>query len=205
MVLPHTGEPVVQEIAPALHLLGLAMQLMPELHAAQVPAGVQTWFVPQLDPGESLLAPSTHTALPVVQEVTPCLHAVGLVVQVPPAVQLPQFPLAHTWPFPHAVPLARLVVVSVHTAAPVAHDTRPVLHGLGLVVQAVFSVQLTHAPFPSHTRLVPQVVPAFSLPVSSMQIAAPVVHETMPSLQWPGLVLQLEPLAQAEQTPPLQN
>src|SRR4051812_30633813 len=99
---------------------------MPEVQAAQVPAEVQTWLLPQVEPGGSLLAPSTHTGLPVVQETTPTLQAVGLVVQTPPALQLPQLPLAQTWPPPHAVPLGRLVVVSVHTAAPVAHETWPV-------------------------------------------------------------------------------
>ena len=96
-------------------------------------------------------------------------------------------------------------MVSVHTAAPVAQETWPVLHGLGLVVQAALAVQLTQPPLPLHTRLVPQAVPALSFAVSSTQTGLPVLQETVPSLHWLGFVVQAVPAAQATQTPALQN
>lgn len=68
------------------------------------------------------------------------------------------------------------------------------------------SVHAPQNPFPSHTRLEPQAVPAMTLPVPSTQVAAPVAHETTPRLHDDGLVLHAVPAAQATQVPePLQT
>ena len=56
-----------------------------------VPAGVHTWFMPQLTP-PILLAASTQACAPVEHDVVPSLHAFGLVMQATPAV--------HAWTSP---------------------------------------------------------------------------------------------------------
>jgi len=203
--LVQTEAPVSQAVTPTTHRLELVVHVALAVQAAQVPAAVQTLFVPQLVPGVSLVELSTQTSVPVVQDVMPSLQAEGLVVHAVPATQLPQLPLLQVWPEPHCVPFGRLVVPSSHVAAPEVHETRPALHGLGLVEHAPPVVQLAHAPVPSQTRLVPQVAPAAVSLVPSTQTAAPVVHETAPSLQRLGLVAQLAPSEQVLQTPALQN
>jgi len=115
---------------------------------------------------------------------------------------MPQNPLpSHTWLDPHAVPAPRLPVPSTHVAAPVAHDTMPLLHGDGLPLQPLPAVHDTHAPLALQTMLVPQLVPA-ALFVSSTQVMTPVVHELIPLTHaaW-GFVEHPWPEAQAVHWP----
>ena len=58
-------------------------------------------------------------------------------------------------------------------------------------------------PFPSHTWLVPQGVPATTFPDPSTHVAAPVAHEVMPVLHGDGFPLQPVPAVQATQVPEL--
>src|SRR5262249_40225911 len=63
----------------------------------------------------------------------------------------------------------------------------------------------TQLPPPSHTRLLPQPVPA-ALLVSSAQVCAPVAHDVVPFLQMLGLLLHGAPGGHATQLPvPLQT
>jgi hypothetical protein len=98
-----------------------------------------------------------------------------------------------------------LLLPSAQVIAPVAHEYTPFLQTLGLPVQAPPAVQATHAPAPSHTMLVPQLVPADLLPPST-HVWAPVAHDVAPFLQMVGLVVQAAPAVQATQLPePLQT
>lgn len=63
------------------------------------------------------------------------------------------------------------------------------------------AVQLTQAPFPSHTWLVPQVVPAEVLVVASTQVSTPVLHEVTPALHGFGFVGHAAPAVHETQAP----
>ena len=111
--------------------------------------------VPQLVPSQAALPVSWHVAVPVWQLIFPMRHNV-VGVQLPPAVQLLQFPSLHTLFAPHDVPLVTLPD-SVHTALPVEHDVVPVLHGFD-GWQPAFAVHGPQLPL-LQTMFVPQVAP----------------------------------------------
>jgi len=105
-----------------------------------------------------------------------------------PAVQAVQAPLpSHTWFVPQALPADRLPK-SWQTGVPVWQLMMPVLHAVGFVEQFALGVQAPQAPLPSHTMLVPQLVPP-DLLVPSTQVCAPVAHEVTPFLHAFGLVV----------------
>lgn len=157
--------------------------------------------MPQLVPA-TFIVPSTHACAPVVQDVTPDAHALGLPVHDCPAVQATHVPLpSQTMPAPHDAPAVRLLKSS-HTGVPVVQLVIPVLHGFGLVVQFVFAAQATHVPVALHTMLVPQLDPGPLLLFVSAQVGAPVVHDVVPALQGLGLVAHDWPAAQATHAPP---
>jgi hypothetical protein len=79
---------------------------------------------------------------------------------------------------------------STQLAAPVAHETMPLLHAFGLPLQPLPAVHAAQVPLPLQTMLVPQLVPALLL-ASSRQVCTPVVHEVTPKTHAAcGLVLQ---------------
>ena len=125
--------------------------------------------MPQLVPAD-LLPLSTHVCAPDAHEFVPVLHTPGLVVHVPPAVQMPQVPLLHTWFVPHDVPFA-LFPISAQTGTPVTHEVVPTLHAFACV-QAAPDVQAPHVPEALHTMFVPQLVPAARFRVVSEQVMA---------------------------------
>lgn len=157
--LTHVGVPVVQDNRPLWH--GLAgLQAPPSLHAAHVPA-LQTICAP---PGEEQGVPgglfplSTQTNDPVAQDVVPTLQALA-VSHAWPAVQETHIPVRHTRLAPHtvAVPSAKGMFVSVHTAVPVSHASVPLWQGLvgGQAEPATQGMQVPSM----HTLPVPQDVP----------------------------------------------
>jgi hypothetical protein len=79
------------------------------------------------------------------------------------------------------------------------------LHGVGFVVQFAFAVQAAHAPLPSQTLSVPQLVPP-GLLASSAQVIAPVAQDVTPLLHAFGLPAHGCPPLHAPHTPaPLQT
>jgi hypothetical protein len=79
------------------------------------------------------------------------------------------------------------------------------LQTLGLPVQAPPAVQATQLPLPSHTWLVPQLVPALLLPPST-QVWAPVEQVVAPFLQMLGLLVHAWPAVHDTHVPlPLQT
>src|SRR5689334_9969404 len=107
-------------------------------------------------------------------------------------------------PVPQLVP-GVLLVPSTHAIAPDMQDVVPFLQTLVLPLQALPAVQVTQAPEPLQTWLVPQLVPAILL-VSSTQVMAPVVQDVVPFLQAVGLVVQALPAVHETQLPePLQT
>src|SRR5438552_12741871 len=129
----------------------------------------------------------------------------GLPVQVPPAVQATQAPLPlHTMLVPQLTPPA-LLPPSTQTNCPVEQEVVPFLQMLGLVVQALPAVQPTQLPLPSHTRLLPQLVPA-DLLLPSTQVIVPLEQDVEPFLQMFGLPVHDWPPVQATHMPlPLQT
>jgi hypothetical protein len=183
----------------------LVVQLWFAVHTPQFPLPSQTMLVPQGVP-PVLLLPSTHTMLPVEQELVPFRHVVGLPVQLPPAVQATHVPEPlQTMLVPQGVPPV-LLVPSTQVMLPLAQAVVPFLHVLfGLVVQEAPAVQATQTPEPLQTMFVPQLTPG-PLLVPSTQVMLPLVQEVMPFLHAVGLVEQLLPLVHATQTPePLQT
>lgn len=181
--------PVSQRVEPTRQMPGFEVQLKFGVQLTQLPVALQTRLVPQAVPA-AFWVPFAQLVTPLVQAVTPVKQGFGLPLQLWPEVQLPQKPMpSHCWPAPQAVPIA-LGAPSTQVEAPVAHEVRPSRHVLGLPVHAWPAVQLTHAPEPLHTWLVPQTVPAGLLPLS-VQTGAPVMHEITPVLQPVGLAVQL--------------
>src|SRR5438477_2474060 len=129
----------------------------------------------------------------------------GFPVQAPPAVQAPQLPFpSQTMFVPQLTPPA-LLPPSMQVIAPVEQEVVPFLQMLGLVVQALPAVQATQLPLPSHTRLLPQLVPA-DLLVPSVQVIDPVEQDDEPFLQMFGLPVHDWPAVQATHIPlPLQT
>ena len=84
--------PVAHEVVPYLHAFGLAVHGWPALQAAQVPLPLHTIPTPQLVPA-ALFAPSAQVVAVPEQVVVPCLHGVGLPVQLWFATHAPQKPL----------------------------------------------------------------------------------------------------------------
>ncbi len=117
-----------------------------------------------------------------------------------PPVQAVQLPPLHTRLVPHAVPSASLVPVSVHTGAPLAHESVPVWQGF-CGVQVDPAKQATQSP-PLHTMLVPQVVPLGAFPVV-VQTDVPVAQIVWPTLHTAGV--QARPEAHATHAPELQT
>ena len=147
------------------------------MQAEHTPAR-HTRFVPQLAPFGKLVPVSVHVAAPLAHDCVPVWQVLAG-VQVAPVAQATQVAVAsHTMFVPQAVPVA-LLVVSVHTDDPVAHDVVPFLHGF-VGWQAVPAVHDTHRPV-RHTRFVPHDVPSVRLVVASVHIATPVVQDCVPA------------------------
>jgi hypothetical protein len=185
----HVWLPVLQEVVPVRQMPGLLVQAWPEVHATQPPEPLHTWLVPQLVPAGSFPVASMHTCAPELHDVVPSLQVVGLVVHDWPAVHETQLPEPlHTWLVPQLVPAA-LFPESAQTWLPEVHVVWPVRQVLGLVVQLRPAVHETHAPLPSQTWLVPQLVPA-DLLAPSTQVVVPVLQLVVPCLQAVGFAVQ---------------
>ncbi len=167
----------------------LCVQLCPSLHPVLL----------------GLLPPSTQVCTPVAQDVTPSLQALGLLVHAAPAVHATHAPeLLQTMFVPQLVPVP-FCVLFTHTIVPVVQVVMPVKQGFGFVAHAWLGVHEPQLPFPSQTRLVPQLTPPILLPLSA-QVWAPVAQEVAPFLQTFGLVVHAVPAVQATQVPePLQT
>jgi hypothetical protein len=84
LLLPsaQTGAPLVQTIVPFLQAgFGLVVHVAPLVHATQLPALLQTMFVPQLAPAP-FCVPLLQTTIPVVQLTTPVKQGSGLLPQL---------------------------------------------------------------------------------------------------------------------------
>jgi hypothetical protein len=104
------------------------------------------------------------------------LHWLGLFVHDRPAVQFTHAPmLLQTMFGPQAVPTG-LWVLLLQTIVPVLQLVTPVKQGFGLLVHDWPAVHEPQLPFPSHTRLVPQLVPPILL-LPSAQVIPPFAHE----------------------------
>ena len=167
-------EPSQTEVA--WHIVGVqGLDVPPQAPEVQTSLEVQAW--PSLQPVPSvLLPPSMQAGAPVEQDVVPFLQRLGLPVQETPAVQAMQVPaLLQTMLVPQGVPGA-LIVLLLHTIVPVVQMVIPVKQGFGLVEHDWLAVQAPQLPLPSHTMLVPQVMPPILL-LPSAQAIAPVEQE----------------------------
>jgi len=196
----HSWVPVEHEVVPFLQaLVGFVVHETPAVQATQVPAPLQTMFVPQLTPGD-LLLPLTQVWAPVEQDVVPFMQTLGLVLHDVPTVQATQVPEPlHTMFVPQPRP-GDLLVSSTQVEAPVAQDVAPFLHTFGLVVHETPAAQAIQPPEPLHTMLAPQLVPP-ALGVPLAHVCAPLMHDAMPLWQGPGLPEQLCPSLHVPQNP----
>jgi len=197
-------EPLMQEVVPFLHAVGLPVQDCPAVQATQAPEPLQTMLVPQLVPAD-LFPPSTQVWAPVAQEVVPFLQMLGLVVQAAPAVQETHVPEPLQTRFiPQVVPAA-VFPPSTQVWAPVVQEVVPFLQVVGLPVHDWPAVHATHIPVPLQTMLVPQLTPG-DLLVPSAQVMLPVVQAVVPFRQTLGLPVHDWPEVQATHEPePLQT
>ncbi|MBM4781892.1 MAG: hypothetical protein GQE15_29790 [Archangiaceae bacterium] len=148
-----------------------------------------------------LLLPSTQTALPVLQSMTPFLHAaLGFEVHPLPAEHALQNPPLHTPPG-HAVPLP-LLLPSTHTGLPVAQLIVPLRQAeFGFVVHDPPALQAAHVP--ALQTPVGHVVP-FALLLPSTHTALPDAQLMVPLRQALfGLVVHAAPSLHALHEPAL--
>ena len=180
----HVVAPVAQDVVPFLHAaFGFVVHELPAVQATHDPEPLHTRLLPQPVPA-ALLVPSTHVTAPVEHDVVPLRHdAFGFVVHELPPVQATHAPVPlHTRFVPQPVPAA-LLVASLQSIMPVAHEVEPFLQAaFGFEVHALPTTQPPHMPM-LQTWFVPQAVPLATFPVST-QTATPVTHETAPVLQW---------------------
>jgi hypothetical protein len=148
----HICAPVVHEATPVKQLFGLPEQLCPWLHIPQNPFPSQTWLVPQGAPAMTFPEPSTQVGAPVVHEVTPLLHAEGLLPHAPPAAHMTHDPEpSQTRLVPQPVP-AVFGVPSRQIDTPVVHAVTPFMQaGWGFVLHACPVVHRVHWPLALHT------------------------------------------------------
>ena len=73
--------PVEHDVVPVLQGFGLPVHACPAAHAPQAPEPLQTMPTPQLVPAVRF-APSTQVVVLPLQLVVPCLHGLGLPVQL---------------------------------------------------------------------------------------------------------------------------
>ena len=100
------------------------MQVALAVHETQLPL-MQTKFVPHDEPFVTLPL-SVQTGAPVVHTIAPVRHGLPLTVQLAPAWQAMQLPLAlQTLSVPQVVPAATAVPLSLHTAVPVVQLSVP--------------------------------------------------------------------------------
>jgi hypothetical protein len=190
--------PVVQEVVPATHWFGLVEQACPATQVEQTPP-LHTWFVPQIVPSGSAAGLSTHTDVPVEQEVTPVRQGSGLVGQASPAVQETHAPASHTRFVPQLEPSERTTAVSMQSSTPVAQSVTPSRQALGFVPQGSPAEHAPHTPA-LHTRSVPQLVPLPSGTAVSTQVWTPVEQEVSYAVHAPAGV-QSAPATHAPHAP----
>ena len=150
---------------------------LPWLHGTQVPLPLQTPPVQELP--ADLLVVAVHVWTPVLQAVTPFMHAFdGVHVRL--IVQSIHAPPEQTRFVPQEAPLVIAFPVSVQTPTPVEQEMVPVWQGLD-GVHASPSWHATHTPVLLHTMPVPQEVPGDLFPLS-VHACVPVEHEFVPTL-----------------------
>lgn len=201
-VLPQTGAPEVQTIAPTLHGLGAGAHAMPASHATHAPVELHT-PASQPVPGGRLVPELTQVSAPVLQEVTPTRQAVGLVLQPTPASQFAQIPPGlQTRLVPQLVPASLSRVVSTQsTTGKAAQDCAPKAQRLGLVVHPASATQVPQVPAPVQSWLVPQLTPASTPTVPSTQTAWPVAQLSTPRRQVVLFPVHASPASQGSQLP----
>ena len=103
LVLPHTGTPLEQPIAPTTHGLGGVPQTAPVVQAMHPPLS-QTMLVPQAVPLATGWGVLLQTATPVEQPTAPTTHGFGFVLHGAPAEHELQTPPTQNLLLPHEVP-----------------------------------------------------------------------------------------------------
>ena len=107
----------------------------PAVHDTQLPT-LHTMFVPHEVP-LATFPDAVHTGAPVAHTVVAVLHGIPVMVQLAPAAQVTQAPVAlQTMFVPHAVPAAAFMFLSVQTGAPVEQPSIPRWHGFAGVQTA---------------------------------------------------------------------
>jgi hypothetical protein len=199
-VSAQTEVPVAHDVAPVRQAFA-GVQAVPAVQTPQIPPP-HTMVVPQEVPLETF-PDSVQTGAPVSQVVVPVRHGLPLTLQVAPAVQLPQLPVAPQTLFvPQLVPATRSVPLSLQTGVPVAHDSAPRWQGF-VGTQLAPSAQVLHRPA-RQTIPVPHEVP-FGWSPESAQTETPVKHESVPVRQAFPAGEQVPPAAQVTQAPLLQT
>jgi len=189
---------------PAARQTLAGVQPAPLLQRTHAPAASQTWPAPQEAPAAASWPVSAQVGAPVEQEVSPRWQAVAG-AQESPAWQGRQSPVPSQIP---GTPPTKQVSDPAATGVAPPQEGPPLQDWIPLPVarqmlagvQAVPSLQATHAPPASQTWAAPQVVPGLaSWPVSE-QVWAPVEQEVSPV--WQALAgTQAFPARQGRQSP----
>ena len=179
-VVPHTGAPVVQLIAPVVHAFPV-LHAMPAVHVTHVPVPLHTPPVHGVPAGELPVAP--HTGAPLVHVSVPVRQAGMPVAHAMPGTHGTHAPAPLHTPPVHTVPAGTLPLV-VHTGPPEAQMVVPVVQALP-VLHAAPVTHGTHVPVPLHTP------PGHAEPTGALPLA---VHTGAPLAQLMVPVVQALPV-----------
>jgi hypothetical protein len=190
----HTGDPVVQEMAPAWQGLG-SVQAAPVVHATHAPAALQTWFVAQLVPA-GWNVPVPVQVGPLAHEVMePISQTFAAGVQPLPSTHPTHAPALQTWFVPQVVP-SGFAMVSVQIGAPVVGSQAMAASWHGFWEMQAWPAAQPQTPA-LHASAGPQAVPSRTLPVS--------VHTGTPVPQVIAAVLQVGSVIDVQAAPAMQG
>jgi hypothetical protein len=200
VVLPQTGTPVEQTMAPVTQGLGGVLHTAPAVQAEHTPLS-QTALVPHEVPLAAVWAVLLQTGEPVAQPMAPRTQGLGWVVQAPPGTHVSHTPPTQKELVPHGVPFVAGLPVSLHSTVPVWQLVAPVWQ-TSIGVQPRPAAQATQEPT-SQTRLVPHDVPLATLP-DAAQTGAP-LEQSMTPISHCADGVQVAPDAHALQDPSSQT
>ena len=167
--------PVEQDVTPVLQRV-LGWQVVPAVQAPQVPA-LHTLLVPQVVP-LARFCPVSEQVIAGEQAVMPAWQTLDA-VQASPAVQATHVPPLQTMLVPQEVPFATFPDC-VQTGAPLLQTVVPVRQGALEIEQLAPTWQLTQIPVVPQTLFVPQLVPAATSLLLSLQTGVPVPQASVP-------------------------
>jgi hypothetical protein len=179
--------PKEQSVVPVWQTLPPGLHCVPDWQAPHVPLLQTACIVPRVQAVPFACWPvCVQDAEPLLQSMVPVRQGLPAGRHEAPLLQATHPPSLQTSLVPQGWPLGTAVAASgSQKDEPDPHDVRPVMHWLPPGLQFEPAVQELQLPWPSQTRLGPQLCPAGALVPRSLQMSAPPAHDAEP--RWQGL------------------